>query len=207
MRGADGVDMPEILHTKLTWSGFPGAPGYTNFYFSDFVTTGYTQAQADNAIKMTHDFSLNIAALCPTGLSITTEPTVEIIQADTGNLVGFFSTVPGAIATGARTTTYSAASGACISWGTNGIRNSRRVRGRTFAVPLAGSVYHTDGTINDTDLALLRQIGTQMIATNAVSDFGIWARPTSKGATDGVWFSAQTSSVKDKAAILRSRRD
>jgi hypothetical protein len=199
--------MPEILRTKLTWTGFAGAPGYTNFYFSEFVEAGYTQAMADGAVAKAHDFSLNIAALCPPTVTITTDPTVEIIQADTGDLVGFFSTVPGAAAVGARAGTYSAASGACFSWGTNGVRKGRRVRGRTFAVPLAGSCYQSDGTINDTDLATLRQIGVQLLSNTGVTDFGIWSRPSTKTATDGVWFPAQTSSVKDKVAILRSRRD
>jgi hypothetical protein len=43
--------------------------------------------------------------------------------------------------------------------------------------------------------------------TTGRGDFGIWARPTTKTATDGVWYPAQTVSVKDKAAVLRSRRD
>jgi hypothetical protein len=199
--------MPEILHTKITWTGFPGAPGYTNFYFQNGSASDYVQADANNAMAMTHDFTLNVAALAPTGLKLTCEPAVEIVQSDTGDLVGFFNTVPGAVASGSRTTTYNSVSGACISWGTNGVRNARRVRGRTFLVPLAGSIYHTDGTINDGDLAQLQAIGNQMIAGNAVSDFGIWARPTGPDAADGLWFSAQTAGVKDKAAILRSRRD
>jgi hypothetical protein len=199
--------MPEILRVKVNWTGFVGAPGYTNLYFSEFVTTGYTQAMADGAVAKASTFMTNIKAFLPSVVTVGVDPTVEIIQADTGNLVGFFSTTPPAPAPGAIVGPYSAASGACFSWGTNGVRNGRRVRGRTFIVPIAGSFYDNAGTINDTNLTALRQHGTTLLATGGVTDFGVWSRPSSKGATDGAWFAAETSTVKDKVAILRSRRD
>lgn len=199
--------MPEILRVKLNWTGFVGTPGYTNLYFSEFVSEGYTQAMADGAATKARNFALDMAALCPSTVTIAVDPTVEIVQADTGELVGFFGVAPGTAAVGARAGTYSAASGACISWGTNGVKNGRRVRGRTFIVPLAGSAYQADGSINDADLAVIRASATNLRATAGVSDFGIWSRPSTKGATDGVWFPAETSKVSDKVAILRSRRD
>lgn len=199
--------MPEILRVKLNWTGFVGAPGYTNFYFSEFVSEGYTQAIADGSATKARNFALDFAAVCPNTVTIAVDPTVDIVQSDTGDLVGFFSVAPGTAAVGARAGTYSAASGACISWGTNGVRNGRRVRGRTFIVPLAGSAYQADGSINDSDLAMMRTAANNFRAPGGTGDFGIWSRPSAKGASDGVWYPAETSKISDKVAILRSRRD
>lgn len=199
--------MPEILRVKINWTGFVGAPGYTNLYFSEFTESGYTQAMADGAVAKAVTFVNGIKTYLPNTVTIGVDPTVEIVQSDTGNLVGFFTTTPAAASAGAASGTYSAATGICFSWGTNGVRNNRRVRGRTFVVPFGGPYYDLDGTINNTALTALRGVGTALLATGGVTDFGIWGRPTSKGATDGVWFPAETATVKDKVAVLRSRRD
>lgn len=199
--------MPEILRCKINWTGFIGAPGYTNLYFKEFVSEGYTQAIADGAMAKASTFATQLRDFLPTGVTIAADPTVEIVQEDTGNLVGFFTTTPTAGGPGALSGTYSAASGACISWGTNGVRNNRRVRGRTFVVPLANAAYEANGTLAAGTLSALLSYANALKATGGTGDFGIWARPTGPAATDGVWFAAETASVKDKAAVLRSRRD
>lgn len=199
--------MPEILRVKINWTGFVGAPGYTNLYFSEFVSEGYTQAHADGAVAKAVSFVNGIKTYLPNVVTIGVDPTVEIVQADTGQLVGFFTTAPAAPSAGTASGTYSAASGVCFSWGTNGVRNGRRVRGRTFVVPVAGAYYDLDGTINNTAATSLRATGAALLATGGVTDFGIWSRPSSKGATDGVWHAAETATLKDKVAVLRSRRD
>jgi hypothetical protein len=200
--------MPEVLRVKLNWTGFIGAPGYTNLYFSEFNETGYVQADADGAVSKASTFATQLRDYLPAAVTIGVDPTVEIVQSDTGDLVGFFSTTPAAAGPGALTGTYSAASGACISWGTNGIRNGRRIRGRTFVVPLGGSAYESNGTLAPAAVSALTSYANALKNnTTGRGDFGIWARPTTKTATDGVWYPAQTVSVKDKAAVLRSRRD
>lgn len=199
--------MPEILRVKVNWTGFVGAPGYTNLYFSEFNADGYTQAMADGAVAKAGAFVTSIRAYLPSVVTVGVDSTVDIVQSDTGELVGFFSTTPPASGPGALAQTYSAASGACFSWGTNGVRNGRRIRGRTFIVPLASGNYENNGTIADNVVTLLKGIGNTLIGPGGTSDFGVWARPTSKGATDGVWYPAETVKVNDKVAILRSRRD
>lgn len=200
--------MPEILKAKINWTGFIGAPGYTNLYFSEFNETGYTQAHADGVALKASTFANQLRDFLPSAVTVNMDPTVEIIQSDTGNLVGFFSTTPIAGGVGALTGTYSATSGACIAWGTNGVRNSRRVRGRTFVVPLGNSAYESNGTLAAGTISALTSYANALKNnTTAPGDFGIWARPTGPDATDGEWFAVETVSVKDKAAVLRSRRD
>lgn len=200
--------MPEILRVKINWTGFIGAPGYTNLYFSEFVSEGYTQAIADGAVSKASTFATQLRDYLPAAVTVGVDPTVEIVQSDTGDLVGFFSTTPAAAGPGALTGTYSAASGACISWGTNGVRNGRRVRGRTFIVPLGGTAYENNGTLAPAAVSALTSYANALKNnTTAPGDFGVWSRPSTPTANDGVWFAAETVSVKDKAAVLRSRRD
>lgn len=199
--------MPEMLRCKINWTGFIGAPGYTNLYFTEFNDNGYTQAHADGAMAKTSTFLGQIRDFLPTGVTIGADPTVEIVQTDTGDLVGFFTTAPTNNGVGALSGTYSAASGACISWGTNGVRNGRRIRGRTFIVPLANAAYEANGTLAAATQSALLSYANALKATGGTGDFGIWSRPSGPGATDGVWYPAETASVKDKAAVLRSRRD
>ena len=199
--------MPEILRVKYNWTGFVGAPGFTNLYFSEFNETGYTQEHADGAAAKAQTFLAGIQGFLPAAVTTQQDPIVDIIQSDTGDLVGFFNTTVAAAQPGLTAGPYSAASGACISWGTNGVRNGRRVRGRTFIVPLAATQYDATGSILDPNLALLRGHANDLIGAGGTSDFGVWSRPSAPDATDGVWYPAQTATVKDKVAILRSRRD
>lgn len=199
--------MPEVLRVKINWTGFVGAPGFTNLYFSEFNQEGYTQAHADGAVAKAGAFVTDMKFYIPMAVTIGVDPIVDIVQADTGDLVGFFNTTPPAAGPGGQAGNFSAASGLCISWGTNGVRNGRRVRGRTFIVPLAASQYDSNGTLNDGNLAAFRTIANNLIATGGTSDFGIWSRPSTPAASDGAWFPATTATIKDKVAILTSRRD
>jgi len=199
--------LPEVLRVKINWSGFVGSPGYTNFHFTEFVSEGYTQEQADACAAKVQTFITSMKNYLPATVTLTVDTTVDIIQTDTGNLVGFFTVAPGAAQVGTNPATYAAAAGACISWGTNGVRNSRRVRGRTFIVPLASNSLDTNGSINDSSLTGIRAAAAALIANVGTGDLSIWARPTGPEATDGVSFPVETYKVNDKVAMLTSRRD
>lgn len=207
MWGVGRWTMAEILRVKINWTGFVGGPGYTNLYFRDFTEGATDQAMADGAVAKTKTFLTSVQNYLPTAVITGVDPTVDRLEETTGELQGFFTTSPGAAVAGGQAGVYSAASGACISWGTNGVRNGRRIRGRTFIVPLGGSQYGSDGTLSDTMVTALRNAATALRAETGAGDLGIWARPTAPGAADGVWYFATTSNVKDKVAILRSRRD
>jgi hypothetical protein len=199
--------MPEVLRVKSQWTGFSGAPGYTNLHFSEFVSEGYTQAMADGATAKTVAFWDAIKTVLPTVVTITVDPVVDIIQSDTGNLVGEFTTTPGAAKVGLQAGSYAGPAGACIAWGTTGIRNGRRIRGRTFIVPLGTASYEANGTLLAANLTAIQNAANGLIANTGVTDFTVWSRPSSSTATDGVAFPATTAVVRDKVAVLRSRRD
>jgi hypothetical protein len=198
-----------MLKVKSKWSGFSGAPGWTNFYFRDFaVNNEPTQQQANDAVARVATFWNNVKSRFPVTVSIAIQPDVEVIEEENGQMLNVFSvTPPAAHVGGATSSVYSGPTGMVINWRTAGVRNGRRVRGRTFLVPVATENFQTDGTIDPTKLASVQSTASELASATGTPDLGVWARPTAPGATDGVWVPVTSATVPDLAAVLRSRRD
>lgn len=201
--------MTGMLRVKTKWTGFSGAPGYTNFYFRDFTGGGEpTAAQAQGAVDRTATFWSNIQGRLPSLVTLTIQGDVEVIEETNGEMTGVHNVTAPAPKVGENaTSTFSGPTGAVINWRTAGVRNGRRVRGRTFIVPIATSCYQNDGTLATTEHAALNTAASMLAAQTGTPDLGVWARPTAPGASDGIWYAVQTATVPDLAAVLRSRRD
>lgn len=200
--------MAHMAKVTIEWSGFPGGPGYSNLYFRDFIGDGtLDQAIVDGALAKTDTWLAAIRAGLPSSVMTRVDNTVEAIEDTTGALQGFWTGTTAAAAGGSGGTAYSAASGAVVTWYTSTVRNSRRVRGRTFIVPLGTLQYETDGTIIPTRLASYNAACEALIDQGTVADLGIWSRPTTPGGTDGDWSVVTAFRIPDMAAILTSRRN
>lgn len=141
----------------------------------------------------------------PGGLTLEFPNTGDSIEDTTGELVGTWSAPAVANVSGASgTLTAAAGVGACISWNTGGIINGRRLRGRTFLVPLSAAAYQENGTISDTVYPWLTTLAG---AIQASGPLAVWHRPSIKGASDGNSYGVTGNRVRDKVAILTSRRD
>ena len=201
--------MSGMLKVKTKWTGFNGAPGYTNFYFKDFTNTGEPVASdAPAAVTRTHTFWNNLQSRFPSVVQLAVQGDVEVIEQTTGEMKSVFNVTPPTVVTGSATSgVYSGPVGAVVNWRTAGVRNGRRVRGRTFLVPLANENFQNDGTIDPTKLASMNTVVAALADGTGTPDLGVWARPTAPGATDGQWYAVTSGSVPDLAAVLRSRRD
>jgi hypothetical protein len=214
--------MTEILRVKLGWSGFTGGPGYSVFHFREWQdgtpATAHTVEMAQAAYGRVRNFAVNIGNLVPPTVTLRVEPEVEVIEDTNGQLEDVFSVTAGTAVTGsgANTTGYSAASGAVINWKTAIVRKRRRIRGRTFIVPLAQGCYEQNGTLNASALSGLQTAANTLAAVTANEpELGVYARPTRTKNTDGTWTESpdgqwaqvRSALVPDMAAILRSRRD
>lgn len=198
----------EIAKVTVKWTGFTGAPGYTNFFFNDFTDGAITQAIVDGALARTDTFVSNWESSVPAAVKLQVDNIVQIINVPDGKMTRFMTGPAKTLRTGSGTGVYSAASGMCFNWYTNGVRNGRRVRGRTFVVPVAGSALGADGSLDDTKVSGLRTVAAAFFAPGANQGLpGVYARPTAPGATDGAWFGTQSVTLPDKVAVLRSRRD
>lgn len=206
-----------LLRYKVEWTGFTGAPGYTNLFFGD-EGDFYTPEDVSQPVAKIDAFLNALNTKLPPSATTKLNHTVETIRVSDGALTDFDTAASFSRATGTGTGNYSAASGACVSWYTDGIRSGRRVRGRTFLVPLAGNALGPNGTLDDATVGTLQSAANDLIAPTASgARLYVFARPTPiKDASgkptgaynaDGVAFPVTSARVPDKVAILRSRRD
>lgn len=204
--------MPSMLRVKVKWSGFSGAPGWSNFYFADSANPTITQALADAAATKTEQFFNACMVAFPSTIKSTVQSDVEQIDIDTGVLQGVW-TVPSRTGTAGTNagSNYSGASGMVVTWRSSAVRLNRLMRGRTFLVPTAVNVYENDGTIISSIITSVTTAATALIADTADLEFGIYARPRKDSSGNvtlvGAWANASGFTIPDKVAVLRSRRD
>lgn len=146
--------------------------------------------------------------LFPSGLTLTFPSTGDRIDDTDGSLTGVWSATGSGTVGGSNTSAPAAGVGACIGWTTGGIvsgtKGPRKLRGRTFLVPLASAVYDGDGTITSSSLTALQTLAD---AIRAAGPLAVWHRPSSAAATDGNSYGVLSAKVRDKVAYLSSRRD
>lgn len=190
------------MRVTARWEGFTGAPGYSNFYF--YGEGGNDMHQAHRVLV--REFFDEIASFIPDGVRVQIESEGAVIDEATGQLTGYLSgTEPIFGVNGTSTGTYSAASGAVVNWITNAVANGRRVRGRTFIVPVGSSGLQADGTLSTAFLTALREAADDLIGAGSNSGLMVWSRPRAgQAGSAAIVTSAQ---VPDMTAVLRSRRD
>lgn len=198
--------MAELAKVTINWTGFAGAPGYTNLYFGNSTPGTISQAVVDNALVKVDAFIAATVLRVPTTVTRAIDPSIEIIDDTNGQLERFMAGTIPAPRVGTGTGAYAAPAGAVISWYTNAVRNGRRIRGRTFLVPIANGALEADGSLQPAALTDLRTAADNLRAATGDSRLVIWGRPTAPGATDGVSAEVASSQVPDRIAVLTSRR-
>jgi hypothetical protein len=189
---------------RVEWNGsvITGA-GISVFHSrGDGVATNATTAQSmADRCRTLFD---GIKALVPTGIIWTFPNEVTELDTATGVLTDVHSITPPAdVSSSAGSTSYSRPSGGRVDWNTSAIVNGRRLRGRTYFVPLAGSTQDGTGGITTTAIATLET------AANAYRNTGVFtaATPVVWSRTHGIVADIIGSSVIDRCSVLRSRRD
>lgn len=188
--------MANINRVSCAWQGWPGAPGVTQLY----LTSGIDQAAVD-AIRA---FWQALVTILPSGLTIQVPSSGDVLNDVNGTIVDAWSvaTTP-AVVTGSGSGAYAGNAGAIIHWLTTDVVNGRRVRGRTFVVPLVGSAYDTSGSIATAVLTTLTTAANGLVAA-IDPNFAVWHRPTQFAI--GSSHSISSVRVPDLAISLRSRR-
>lgn len=211
--------MASLFRVKMRWDGFTGGPGLSVFHFRATPDGADIPAVAEAAVESVAIFSNQIAPLLPFQCAVQALNEVELIDEATGALQEMRVTQakPKSLAGGTASDNYAMAAGAVITWRTGGVRNRRRVRGRTFLVPLNGTQFENNGTLRQSARDTIQTAATQLGDGPEAAQLGVYARPTPiKGAdgkptgeynADGQWHLVTSSSVPDMGAILRSRRD
>lgn len=201
--------MALMQRTQVIWQGFIGAPGYSTFYTR---VSDPSQHDTRLAAATLRDAFSALATRFPQDVTFTFPQETELIEDTTGEMVDLMTFEPPlADVDGMAGGPYSAASGAAIEWRTLGVRRGRRVRGRTFFVPLANSQYEEDGTLSQTLMNGLEAFAEE-IADEEGPQFLVWSRPIRNPDTgaiieEGSSHRISSGSVRDRVAVLRSRRD
>lgn len=141
----------------------------------------------------------------PPNVTLTIPNAGDTIEDTTGTLVDVWSSTGGGTITGtAASTGVAAGVGACVGWLTGGIIAGKKLRGRTFIVPIAAGEYEFDGTLNGAEITRLNTFATSLMASGPLA---VWHRPTTPGGSDGNSYGVISYKVRDHVAYLSSRRD
>ena len=203
--------MSVLQRQRVVWSGFPGGPGISTFYFGD-------AALSQSSLR---NFFANLAPFIPIDVSMTVEAGGDTIEAETGALVGVWAGAAAVGVSGSGTGSYAAPAGASITWTTGGILDGRRLRGRTFLVPMVSSSFEGDGSLVAATILEINDRAAALLATHPLNQ-KVWHRPRvgtgpwtdvhgtvhpAKVGHAGGFDSVVSAFVADKVAVLRSRRD
>lgn len=191
--------MPEVGQVRTITTGYAGAPGYTNMYF---FGDPYSTSTAQDNVEDVAAFWDSMAVQFPSSWRFAVQPDVSVLDEVSGALLRIESTTPPAQGVFGDAAAYAGGVGAVASWNTAAVHLTKRLRGRTFLVPLNSTKYDTDGTITAGALTALRGAVTTLAA---VANFGVWGRPVA--GSGGEWAGATGGTVRDHVAWLSSRRD
>lgn len=204
-----------MLKVKVKWTGFSGAPGWSNFYWDNFDGGFLVQASANSVANRVETFLNAIKVRIPNHVSMAIQSDVEDVNPIDGKMTQIYSIAskPAILGT-AVTQSYSAASGIVINWRTAAVKNGRRVGGRTFLVPVAGGAYQSDGTITPGDLTETQNAASALLTHVDPERLAVWSRPVTKDKAGnllptpiaGTAHQVTVATVPDLAAVLRSRR-
>jgi len=191
-------------YTQITarYTGFQGAPGYIRMKFTGALTT----AEANSAAANWKTFLSSLALLGPSGSSITFDTAAQTYT-DLGVQTGEVSitSVPTPI-NPLSTKAYAGGSGAVINWLTNGFHLGRKVRGRTFLVPLTSDAFEQNGTLLASTVTNIAAAGVTFAGTTPQPVI-VSIKTSGGGVTSGFVSPIVGATVPDRSAILRSRRD
>lgn len=183
-----------IERLTCRWAGFQGAPGYSVFY-----------ARPGGGVRdRIATFMDGFKNALPSGVTITIPTEGDVVNEVNGQITGTWTNGTPKTVLGTNSANYSAVSGVAINWQTADVVNGRRVRGRTFMVPLSQAAYGPDGQVLSTYRTEVQNLADLLISSST-GFFGIWHRPVN--GAGGSFHDITAARVKTGPAVLRSRRD
>jgi hypothetical protein len=150
-----------------------------------------------------HGFLNALVGYIPAGLQITVQATGDIIMDTDGSLAGTWGEAPVAVVQGSSAGNYTGASGAVVHWLSSGVVRGRRVRGRTFLVPLGPNAYDVGSGLTTAAITAIKNAADGLVTAGG-GGFVAWSRPA--GFSAGSSHAVTGTRVPDLAAVLRSRR-
>lgn len=207
-----------MLQYRAIWN-MPGGPGYSVMHAREVDPSGASEISQSFANAVRQLFTTYGTAGLPDDLTITFDAEVLQINPSNGELEQVYAVTPPSAVTGTGTTGYARPSGARIDWATDAIVSGRRLRGRTYMVPILASGYESNGTLTSSVMTALNNAADAYLAAanipTALSP-AVWSRPVWNRDADGrrttlarpgLLADITGRSVTDRVSVLRTRRD
>lgn len=192
--------MADILRYRVTLKGLPGGDGVATFH--SLGSDGLAFA-TDVRAFLEGAFGTGGPGHLPTGVSLSYANLTESIDIASGDMTGQVAFTAPATTVGANPERWAAPAGACVTWLTSGFANGRRVKGRTFLVPLSSVAFQSDGSIDETRRTAINSAAATFAA--AASNPCVYRRPV-PGGGGGAAYAIDAGTCRDRVAILTSRR-
>ena len=198
----------EIGRIKIVSSGWIGAPGLSQMYFTGATAGTVSLSDCNAAAAAVRAFYQNLTAYYPSAWTAQVQAVVQIIEATTGALIREQAITPVAVCSGTGLAGFGpTATGPLASWHTSAVFGRKLLRGRTFLGPMGPAAYNTSGQITGTYVTGIQASGAALVST-AAANMVVWHRPhplsTSANGGYGAMVACTVSSLE---ATLRSRRD
>lgn len=160
----------------VRWTGGRIGAGATVFHFRSIASDSGAQGIA-NAARTLFD---SLKGYFPDEVVFTFDAEVKEL-ADDGTLMAVYSVTPGANVAGGSSGTYANGSGICVRHVTSAIIGGRRIIGRTFLVPIAASVWNTDGDLSASVAGIINSTFATFASAVSLSgsDLSVWSRKNS----------------------------
>lgn len=196
---------------RTEWSGTSGGPGLTQIAVIGAAGGDWNPTGTQSAVNAVRAFWDAIKGNMPDELRLQVSPIIDVYDRVTGDLVDSYvaGTSPGVVA-GTSTAGYAGGAGFKVTWNTGQIRNGRRVRGSTFVVPAAATVFATTGQVGATTSTQANTAAAALLSQLSAggTPMAIWSRPKiGVNARAGFATEVIAGVCSAKSAILRGRRD
>ena len=191
------------IRASISWP-LSGSPGVMTLYtrstrLENAATAALTNTRLYDAVQ-------NLGLVMPTTLVFNGDSFVDDIDPDTGAITDSHSVTPWTYGGGSGTSYAPPASQVCVTWKTAAVIAGRRVRGRTFAGPFSLSKVDTDGSPTADLMTHMEAFAAAWVDNGLTDTFAVvWHRPV--GGHGGTAEDITGHVIKDKLAVLRSRRD
>lgn len=193
-----------VLQIKTTWTGGPSAPGLTLFNVENSGVGDF-----DAALAAVQSFWTTVSSPIPDEYKLQVDQTAFSYNEADGSIQGLQTgTNPLAQISGQGPGSYSHGTGTRIDWATSAIARRRRVRGRTFIVPLTHASFGPDGYLTAATVTYLEDAAYALLSAleTAGLPLVVWSRPTTEYPL-GEINPVIDANVPTKVAVLRGRRD
>jgi hypothetical protein len=189
-----------MFEYRAVWNVQGGGVGYSVFHVRESPVTTIGAAAQQFATDLRAGFNSLVTRL-PDDVVINFDSEARELNVVGGSLISVIPVTAPATVTGTSTGSYSAPAGARVDLITGGIVAGRRLRGRTYIVPLSGDSYSNIGQVSTAAQTLLESAFGMFDNVPNVYSLAVWSR------THDFLADVISLNVPAESAILRSRRE